>query len=353
MKKKLLSIFLFLFLSIRFQLFAVIFPIEFGLKYGYIDENLNVHQMPIYDSATQFVDGVAVVKKDGMFHIINEEFETIASITANYAGKPSCNHIWFSDGRNRYYTDYSGKIVATGFSNVNDFHNGYAVVEINKQIYLMDENNNLNNAFNKYVECRYLGNDFYSVKGVDQKYGIVDETGRIIIPLTYDRALSYAGRDLFSFHTGKRKRAFDYNGFIDMKNQEVIPAIYTEGYVVEDIGFLLQTGEIDKRGIWKLTDTDGKFLYTFPDSVYIDFYTGDHLVIYDEILDLKRLYGWMKVTGEKVTEPIFSNFHYPILPNGYAQAVYNNKNVLVTEDGEIIYVNEIFGLESVQPHMWG
>ena len=353
MKQRHFSIFLSILLSMNFSVFAVIFPVEFGTKYGYIDENLNVNQMPIYDSASLFVDGVAVVEKDGMFHIINEDFEMIATIKANYAGRPSCNHIWFSDEKNRYYTDYCGNIIATGFSDVNDFNNGYAIVKINNQIYLMDENNNLNSEFNKYIECSYTGSHFYSVKNKEQKYGIVDETGKIIIPLTHDRVLSYVGRDLFSFHTGKRKRTFDYTGFINMNNQEIIPAIYTEGYVVEDIGFLLQTGDIDKRGIWKLTDTDGKSLYTFPDSVYIDFYTGNHLVIYDEILDLKRLYGWMKVTGEKVTEPIFSDFHYRILPNGYAEAVYNNKNVLVTEDGEIIYVNEIFGLEPVQAVAWG
>ena len=232
--KKLFTLLVFIaFVSINVYSIEV-FPVEFGTKYGYIDENLNVRQMPIYDSATQFVDGVAVVEKDGMFHIINEEFETIASIKANYAGRPSCNHIWFSEGKNCYYTDYSGNIIATGFSNVNDFHNGYAVVEINKQIYLMDENNKLISEFNKYLECSNTSGRFYSVKSADQKYGIVDETGKVIIPLTYDRALSYAGRDLFSFHTGKRKRAFDYNGFIDINNQEVVPAVYTEGYVVED-----------------------------------------------------------------------------------------------------------------------
>lgn len=351
MKK--LFIFLMMLVFVSINVYSIgIFPVEFGLKYGYIDENINVHQMPIYDSATQFVDGIAVVEKDGMFHIINEEFETIASIKAKYAGKPSCNHIWFSDGKNRYYTDYSGNIVASGFSSVKDFYNGYAVVEIDNQIYLMDENNNLNSYFNKYRECRYLGNNFYSVESANQKYGIVDETGKIIIPLNYDRALDYAGNNLFAFYIGKRMR-FDYTGYVDINNQEIVPAIYKDSYLVKDVGFLLQIDDQDKWGTWKLTDTDGKTLYTFPENTYIDFYTGNNLVIYYKVIDRKVLYGWMKVTGEKVTEPIFSDFHYPILPNGYAEAIYDNKNVLVTEDGEIIYVYEIFGLEPVQAVAWG
>ena len=348
MNEKRFTLLIVLFLSIGFQLFAVIFPIEFGLKYGYIDENLNVHQMPIYDSATQFVDGVAVVKKDGMFHIINEEFETIASIKAKYAGKPSCNHIWFSEGKNRYYTDYSGNIIATGFSNVKDFRNGYAVVEIDNQIYLMDENNNLNSEFNKYLECSNTGGHFYSVKSLDQKYGIVDETGKIIIPPCYERELSYAGNNLFAFYTGKRMR-FDYIGYIDMNNKVVLPAIYEDAHVIENFGFLLQIDEQDKWGTWKLTDTEGKILYTFPENTYIDIYVGNNTIIYYEIIEKRLLYGCMTVMGEKITEPIFSRFDNFV--NGYAQAVCNNKNVLVTEDGEIIYVHEIFGLEPVQPRM--
>ncbi len=351
MKKLFFILMLVSFVSINVYSIEV-FPIEFGLKYGYIDENLNVHQMPIYDSASKFVDGVAVVKKDGKFHIINEKFETIASIEAKYAGKPSCNHIWFSDGKNRYYTDYSGKIVATGFSNVNDFHNGYAVVEINKQIYLMDENNNLNRDFNKYTECYYAGDRFYSVKSTDQKYGIVDETGKVIIPLTYDRALSYAGKNLFAFYTGKRMR-FDYIGYIDMNNQVVLPAIYQDGYVIENVGFLLQIDEQDKWGTWKLTDTDGKTLYTFPENTYIVNLARKNIVIYYEVVDKKVIYGCMSITGEKIIEPSLNNFYNFVFENGYAQAVYDDKNVLVTEDGEIIYVYEIFGLEPVQPHRWG
>ena len=101
------------FLMIQYFCFANIFPIKYNDKYAYIDENLNPQTKPIYEEATKFDNGIAVVKQNSKYYIINQKFEKIKEIEADYLWVPPQNGlIGFANQRNKvFFIDYDGNIV--------------------------------------------------------------------------------------------------------------------------------------------------------------------------------------------------------------------------------------------------
>ncbi len=360
MKKQFLSIFLFLLVSINSSLFAGIFPVEFGMKYGYIDENLNVRQMPIYDSATQFVDGIAVVKKDGKFHIINEKFETIASIDAKYAGKPNFNRIWFSDGTYKYYTDYNGNFIIGGFDKINNFSEGYAVVEKDGNFYILNLENELKeipSVVNLYSEFH---NGLLCVVNKKNELGFLNTDGEIVIDFQYKsifhRILTDFNDDLCPVYTKTIVNDYNLSGYIDKQNNFVIPAEYYDNLGFHNgLSCVMYDSVYNGKGKsrtykWKVIDTENNDIVYFPDGFFIHHYYESGICVYSSNTKLIR-YGYIRIDGEIITPAVFeldAPFYF-----GYANNIYEGQNVLVTEDGRIIYVHEIFGLEPVQAVAWG
>ena len=334
-----------------------IFPVEFGTKYGYIDEDLNVRQMPIYDSATQFVDGVAVVKKDGKFHIINEKFETIASIEAKYAGIPSCNRIRFVTETVDFYTDYDGNIVTTGFDKVDDFSEGYAVVEKDGNFYILNLENELKeipSVVNLYSEFH---NGLLCVVNKKNELGFLNTDGEIVIDFQYKsifhRILTDFNDDLCPVYTKTIVNDYNLSGYIDKQNNFVIPAEYYDNLGFHNgLSCVMYDSVYNGKGKsrtykWKVIDAKNNDVCYFPEGFYIHDYCENGICVYST----DDGYGYIGIDGEIITPAVFEldkPFYY-----GYANNIYERQNVLVTEDGEIIYVHELFGLEPIQAVAWG
>lgn len=328
------------------------FPVEFGKKYGYLDENLKIKQKPVYDFASDFVDGIAVVRFDNQFLIVDEDFNIKSKIVAENCYKPNCGHILCYADHKWFFVDYNGKLVSDLFEQAYSFIDEYATVKKDGAYYFLTKNNELLPApagysYNSSPEENLVNvNDNNNIKSKKTHYGIIDIHGKVIIPLDYS-AMS-------SFHDGICAVEIRYSNnerkwrFINQKGEYISESIFsaTKPFVK---GFTC----VRKTDCWYIIDKKGNEIFEFPSSVNIDSkFSKNGICIYSEIVGSFLKYGYVSNSGKKITDAVFQNcFSF----NGkYAQAVLDGKNVIVDEFGKIYNVKELFEMEEDVPAiMWG
>lgn len=134
---------------------------EEGLK-GYLSSSDNLYSniMYLYESATDFCDGYAYVRQNGIAKIINKQFKEVLRSTDKYqiCSRPYEGLIKVMDITNRKYgfIDISGKMVIPCiYCYTYDFNNGLCVVALGDSL-------------------------------TDAKFGCIDPRGNAIIPIIYD-----------------------------------------------------------------------------------------------------------------------------------------------------------------------
>jgi len=85
---------------------------NFG-KYGFIDTNGNEIVAPVYDYASDFREGIAVVCKDGKWGAIDENGDVVVPIIYTDISFPSNGLLCVCNDEGKWgYVDYTGKVVA-------------------------------------------------------------------------------------------------------------------------------------------------------------------------------------------------------------------------------------------------
>lgn len=350
---------IFMFFLLAIELYSEVFPVPVGNKYGYIDTNLKVYKQPIYEYATKFVDGIAVVKINGDCQIINSKFETIAHINAEYFEEPSCGYINFWDDNTTFYTDYSGNIVFSGYDNLDQFTDNYSIVQkfnnypIPNDYYICDTKFKLTKIKFKLSRCSGFNNGLIYVTDLNHKTGYLNYKGEIVIPFEYS-PLS------FSFHNDLCLVVTEKNepiGYIDKNNNYIIPRKYYWGTDVENNKVCVMYKEIYYKntnrdsGCWKVIDINDNDIYYFPENIYIVDYSSNGICTYyysDKEYPIR--YGYIKENGEKITEPVFRERNE--FTGLFTYNVYNDYDVLVDSNGKIYKLLDIFGIKDDIHAIW-
>lgn len=199
-------------------------------KIGFLDENMNYAINPEYDSATNFIQGLSFVKKNGSGFFINKRNE---------------------------------KAFNTTFEDSYNFHNGIAPVKIKGKWGYIDLNGKLL-IKPKYENARYFWKDFAAVQSKG-KYGFINEKGEIIIDFKYEDAGGFSNNGLV------RVRKEGKWGFIDKEDNEIIPFIYddTEYFPDDNVALVVLNGNylfIDKQGN-KIFNKEFNKAYSFSNGL--------------------------------------------------------------------------------------
>ncbi len=334
---------LLLFLLLINLCFANVFPVKYGNIFGYIDENLQAITKPIYEEATKFDNGIAVVKQNSKYYIINQNFEKIKEIEADYLWVPPQNGlIGFANQKNKvFFVDYNGNIVLSGLDSCFPFINGYSVIRKNGIIYLFSCDGKIIDTLKEYKDCINCGNGYYSVKNKNGLYGIVDINNSIIVDFISKNPI-YCLNDVFLLQMDMPGWEDDYIEFVDSYGSTLFDVIYYDYTGVTENGIVVQYGTIGFEGFWKIITSQNEDILFFDDNIVIkNFVKPKSIMTYlDKNNEDNYLYGYIDVNGKKITEAIFDeckNFQF-----GYSEAILNGKNVLVSENGEIFDIETIF-----------
>jgi hypothetical protein len=199
-----------------------------------------------FEEATDFDDGIAVVKNNGKYALIDSIGKTIKPLSANEVFVPSCGRILFEEKGKYGYYDYKGNIAITpNFVTANSFYEGVAVVC-----------NNSNNL-----------------------YGAIDAKGDLVIPCQYKRLEPFSeGCTIAQTNTKQRV-------YLNHKGDRAIADTFDTAYPFNEGLAIVSQGNksfvIDKAGATQFYLPDGaRYDMIFQKGV-LKVYVGDKVVFYD------------------------------------------------------------------------
>jgi hypothetical protein len=160
--------------------------------WGFIDPDGNYVIPSIYSDALSFDEsGLAPVEKDDIWGYINTKGEYVIEPQYQYAYNFSENGMAKVTVDDKYgFIDQTGAfVIQPEFDEVYDFDNGYAVVfvgewETGKYGYIDEKGNYLVEP--QYDQAYNFTKDGYAMVVKDDKCGLIDTTGTLVIPCEYD-----------------------------------------------------------------------------------------------------------------------------------------------------------------------
>jgi hypothetical protein len=191
-------------------------------QWGYLDSAGVLVIAPTFDDNRPFREGRAVVRRGGRFGYIDREGREI--IPLQFSGAYS-----FHEGRARIratndsvgFIDREGStIIPPSWSEAGDFSNGYAWVRRDEAFGYVDRNGRLQVALS-FSNAEDFGADDRAIVAIEDKYGMIDTTGRLLIPGRYER--------LYPFREGlARARESNRYGYIDPTGAWILPPAFAE-----------------------------------------------------------------------------------------------------------------------------
>ncbi len=207
-------------------------------KYGYINNSGEIVIPLIYDNATYFENGVAFVKISEKYRMIDTNGKYKNEKTYDYATVCIEGMALVINNDKYGFVDETGKeIIPCIYDNAVDFYNGKTIVRKNNKEYVIDKTGNvlceiktkytieeyngefilirnktgklgllnLENNIVSYPKYNYIGcfeNNYAVVGNENGEYGLIDKTGKEIIPLKYldlisfgEKGFMYAGEN--------------------------------------------------------------------------------------------------------------------------------------------------------------
>ncbi len=200
-----------------------------GGKWGYADTSGKVVIEPQFDNAASFSDGLARVSKNGADYYITKDGKTAFTTSLRLLG--------FRDGLSPAefngkwgFVDRNGELVVPfGFQTANPFYEGLSAVTQKGLIGYIDKSGNwvIRPRFSRMLgltDPLFLPNfsEGLAVYRDNQKYGFIDDTGKVRIPAAFERAESFSDGFALIRSAGKV-------GYLDKNGQLAIAPIFDGG----------------------------------------------------------------------------------------------------------------------------
>ncbi len=287
-----------------------------GDKYGIVDTKGKYVSNPNWDEIQSATDGIFLVKKDGNYGYIGMNGDTVSAVQWNYAYpfSDSLALVW----KNGYYgyIDTNGNTaIDFVYDEAHSFKDGFAFVKQYGAWKCLDTNGDtvfeiderVNAVHGSAKENRIL------VSGSDGKYGYIDQSGKIVIDMTWGNA----------------------------------SAIFSEGltYVSNNASYWRDGSFIDESGAIVIKDAGDKFAY-FENDVAVKMVSG-----YSEY------YYLMNRSGADITQSSYRSIvrmnqdRFGINSSGYygvidsngsiiCPAIYDNIDIVTEQkDGKTVFVS--------------
>ncbi len=277
--------------NIRYFEDALIAVQNADYKWGYIDKDGNQKIAFVYDDAWDFVEGKAVVKKDGAYALINKSGDMI---------------------NNQYYQQ------------IISFEDGYAVFKQNDLFGLFDKQGKII-VEPKYERISLFNEDLAVVVNKDGLYGYIDRSGQELIPCQYQSAQFFSEglaavqrKDTVGFigRDGKIKIPFsaDYEANYQRLNLNLIAKSEEEEQILYTLSFKKDRAIVRlKNGKYIYLNKDGKKLSQEYDLLY-SFLNDTALVANYDNDKQAYLFGYINYDCKEIITPQYY-LAFPFIDN--------------------------------------
>ena len=339
MKKCLFFVFLF-FVSLSSIFAQEYFPYKDEWKgtYGYMDINGNIVIPAQFSYVSEFIEGVAIVKKDRKEYYLKSDGKIVEKIDmpSNWYGETK-GLTPFKDGlaiiNKSYFIDKNFKVVSKQYDYVNKFSEGFALVMRLNEYFFIDKSFK---EVSPYYDNASSFSEGIAIVRIDDRVVAVDTQFKELfdIPGTAGADYYFRGEDdggavIFKSGLFPVENANYKWGYINNKGEVVIkPQFVRWGYFYGNYAVVNDVSVINKsvEEVWYISAIN-KSQYKYHNNylIYPDFMIGwEQLVIVDI----------PKKSKKKVT--IGTPFSFYILGNNIYVFGYNGSVNIISFDGNII-----------------
>lgn len=314
-----------------------------GKKQGIINQTGKVLVPVEYDAINGPSENTVMVKKEGKWALLDLIGKELTPFQYSYVGYTTQEKLWmvqangkygyinaqgkvvipieyfpmghrFSDGlvyaaKDKLYgfLDRSGKtVVPIQYTSVSEFSEGLAAVQFkmgnNSWGYINPQGHVVIPA--KYNSAQGFSKHGLAIVTIYQngliKYGVIDRTGKEIVPPNYDDA-RIVGNNLIALNTGKNSSIYDYLGggstgkwgIMDNKGKWLVKqegadiGFFSNGYASINVGGKYE-GYLIKGGKWGLVDSTGTVI--LPAVADVQMYVDELGFAYVKQNDTERRY---------------------------------------------------------------
>lgn len=260
-----------------------------GGKFAYMDKSGKIISK-WYDDTFDFYEGMGMVRSGDKYGFLDKSCKEVVELKYEKAWNFSNGMAGVMLNGKFGYVDKTGKLVIPAkYDQVYNFNNEVAVVVNNAEIdevtgeifageyFLIDKKGN---QLSKVYDTIYESSDGVLVFKKEDKYGVIDLTGKEIIPASY----YYLG-DCFDNRISIKEYVNDLPmfGYIDKNGKVIIPVKYEEAYIFKN-----GVAVVREAGKYGLIDKNGKTLIAVKyDTMYYTDENKENVVgveglIYDE-----------------------------------------------------------------------
>ena len=337
--------------------------IQKGKKYGFIDIMGNLLLEPSYYDISSFNHGYAIVsKKDSYYDYdvdYDREYSIYGVIDSNFKEVIPCyfremayiegSHLFetekgYKDTLGRFIAECDGKkiYVPSKYLYCKSFNNGSAVAVLkacpeNRYALINDKAEDILPPI--FESLTLLSNGLYKFK-LNDKYGLIDHAGNIILPNMYHGIGKFVD-DLacvqLSIESGESYKENKLYGYIDGHGNEVLPVEY------EFIGKRFNNRVVVmKDGEWWLYSIDDHKLTAFPGVAHLGPCVSEDLCkvnvggVYNKKENCVNggLWGYYSVDGKTIVEAIYESAYR--FTEGLAAVKKDGKWGFINTSGEIV-----------------
>jgi len=260
---------------------------EYGWRYGFIDKTGKEVIPCIYENASPFSEGLACVQKNGKYGFIDKDGKEAISFNYNMTSEGDDEKVFTC------------------------FKNGLAIMRVNDGD----------------------GNGSWMAEYAEGTCGVIDKSGKVIIPFTYSFIYSYDNK-LFICYNNYGEEDMQKCGVIDKSGKVIIPFIYSS----------IHSNDNELFGCYENYYSDDKQKCGIFDK------TGKEVipVMYNNIersednyfiVSLNRKYGIIDNSGKEIIPCVLeesSDYHRVYFSDGLALIKWNNQKGYVDKEGYFI-----------------
>lgn len=303
-----------------------------------------------YDDATKFIDGLACVKVNSKWGIIDKQGREISEI--KYSSKISFSEGFACvslNGKYGFIDKFGQEVIAIKYEDGNSFHEGLASVKFNGKYGFIDKQGDEIIPFE--YDNVWLFSEGLACVEINDNYGFINKKGSLIIAIKYER--------VYSFTEGLAAVRLDRKwGFIDKKGNEIIPIKYDScrhfncglasvklnkrsvyidksGEVIIDLNFYVANSfdndiaVVCTNGIWKIINKSGNEAFKLIRSYdWVEPFKGGLAQV-----KFEKKYGYIDTFGNEVIPIIYDFAHFN---NGLANVNLNGLNSYLDKNGNEI-----------------
>ncbi|MBX9851464.1 MAG: WG repeat-containing protein [Cytophagaceae bacterium] len=277
-------------------------------KYGYANRTGKVYIKPMYEEASSFMDGQAIVKKDGKYGVIDIKNQFVipaqsSSIERNprykyYVVKQKDN----SGAEKKYFYGLNAKkITEDAFEEVM-VSDSSSFMRVKKDGKMKFYNVNAKNySFEGSFDAAEPFDFGYALVGNAGKWGVIDEKGKVIIPLNYDKVEYDWFNAMMVFKTTLAGKL----GIIEKSGKVMLPNEYE--FIAVSAPIYLKVKKGGKYGVIKNTGVPvTEFVYDFISNES----EAPGVPEWPAIVVKKGKYGLLNEKGEEIFEPKAASILY-------------------------------------------